>query len=297
MDTLKAAQREYLLVLSDEIEQAMYSPSPTRIAQRLARAFEDKEYLADPVTLRGFRGRMQRLSRHAVSLDDDSVGFRFPSDLTDSTVHLHAGILSSRYASKEGKKELDRPVQMTREMLLYCFEAKPRPISFGITGYSSSDFIAYAYQDVAYSAMGPDDQDQVDSLSLPDQIDFIAEWLRAPISNYRNSARRHIRRRLRVLLDRKVVQIGAMQFDREVRTDVLHLFFKLMESDDDVGFTVGQLRDNKSIRDDLNLLGMFCTYIHFRHDEQRLQEFLRVRCPSLVSDFSSEVIDLPRRKK
>lgn len=297
MDSLQSAQREYLLVLSDELEQAIYSPSPSYIAQRLARAYEDKEHLAAPSTLREFRGRMQHLARRAVRLDDDSIGFRFPSDLTDSTVHLHAGILSSRYASKEGKEELDSPTSMTREMLLYCFESKPRPISFGITGYSSSDFISYLYQDVAYSEMDSEDKEYMDSLELPDQIDFVADWMRAPISNHRNSARRHIRRRLRVLLDRKVVQIGAMQFDREVRTDMLYLFFKLLERDDDTGFTEGQLRESTAIRDDLNLLGLFCNYIHFKDDERRLREFLRVRCPSLVSDFSSEVIDLPRRSK
>lgn len=297
MDTLQTAQHEYLIALADEIEQAMYTPSPSLITQRIARAYQDKEHLADPVTLRGFKGRMQRLPRLTVSLGDESVGFRFPSYLTDSTVHLHAGILSSRYATKEGKEELNRSVAMTREMLLYCFEAKPRPISFGITGYSSSDFISYVYQDVAYKAMDKEDQESIDQMELPEQVDFIAEWMRAPISNYHNSARRHIRRRLRVLLDRKVAQIGAMQFDREVRTDLLHLFFKLMECDDDVGFTAGQLREHASIRDDLNILGMFCTYIHFKNDEARLREFLRVRCPTLVSDFENEVIDLPRYTK
>lgn len=276
--------------LSKSLDRSHRGPRASFIAKLLQSKREELQ--AAPATLREFRGRIQRLPRASVRFGESS-GFAIPADLSDSMMRLTTGMLSSRHLGKANQAQVDQPVSMVREMLMYAYEAKPRPLSFAITGYSTSDFISYIYQDVAMEQM-----ERTDLRDSPffDAVDVIKDWLREPMNNHTKSPRRHIRRRLMVLLDRTNHQAGSLFEDREVNTDMLYLFFKLLERDEDEGFTRGDIRPFADVRDDFNLLAQFCTYKRYKNDEAKLDAFMRVRCPSLVQDFTTEEIDLPRTR-
>lgn len=245
-----------------------------------------------PVSLREYLLRMQQIPRAAIN-SGPTNGFTRPGDLNMSLLRLVTGLLSSRMQRNEFKKDMEQPVSLIREMLLLCFEAKPRQVSFSVTGYTASDFIAYIYQDISMLGMGM----SAAQMRRPfiENVSSLKEWLRQPPPrSMKNNVRRHIRRRLMVTLDRTNHQSSSLFEDREIPSELLYLIHKLMERDDDVGYTQGQIRDFYDVRTDFNLLAEYCRKLRFTGAEEDPHVFDRVICPSLVEDFPSYRIDLPR---
>lgn len=267
------------------------SKPQTKIATLLKQYRADATKMA-PVTMRDYMIRMQELPRLAAG-HAPSNGFARPADLAPMHLRLVTGFFSSRFQMKSLEEQIDDRVTLGREMLLLTYEAKPRPISFAMTGYTASDFIAYIYQDVALRSMGRNAD--VTHEEFVAQIDDIKSWLRLPPpSRIDNSPRRHIRRRLMLLLDRTNNQAASLLEDREMPNELVLLAQKLLECDDDEGYTQGRLRDFREVREDFNVLAEHCVRLRHPDDSKLLSSFDRVICPSLVDDFASYQIDLPR---
>lgn len=223
---------------------------------------------------------------------EDQRGFAAPLNL--STLDLRGMGLIAHGFSPRDKKGLSLPISPIQHMLLTTFEATPRPLSFSMNGYSASDFVAYIYQDVAERFINTP---AVRSpLFTNKKRKEIKQWLVDTVPRKQNSPQRHIRRRLMALFNRTNQQINSLFLDREISPEMLLLFRKLMERDDNLGYMQGQLRDFKLIRNDLNLLGEYITLRHLimTGDVERYDAYLRVDCPATISDFESVSIDKPR---
>src|SRR5690606_38512652 len=115
---------------------------------------------------------------------------------------LVSGLISSRMQRSSFQSEMDKPVSIVREMLLLCYEAKPRYISFALSGYTASDFFAYIYQDIALRFM-EDLTPAQKKLPFVQLVEEIKAWMRVPPPvSMVNTPRRHIRRRIMATLDR-----------------------------------------------------------------------------------------------
>jgi hypothetical protein len=267
------------------------SIEPTLIAESVGRYAETRQP-ENPLTMREYLSRMHKIPRAAFAWADINA-FATPEDMNVSALRLSTGMLSSRFLSKASKALLDEPDSLSREMLLIAFEAKPRPISYSITGYRMSDFIAYIYQDVAMSAMNLSSSQR--ARPFKENVENIKSWfLLPPGKGGPNSARRHVRRRLMALLDRTNHQAASLFEDREIPGELPHLIHKLMERDDDQGFMAGDLRDFRLVRQDFNLLAEYCMRSRYASDVVKIDALDRVICPSKIKDFSAYVIDLPR---
>ena len=251
-----------------------------------------KNERAQTMTMREYLAGMQQIPRLAYARPD-ATRFAMPQDMNMSTLRLASGMLSSRFLNFDNRALFDESVSLMREMLLITYEAKPRPISYGITGYRMSDFIAYIYQDILMDDMKMSDHQR--GRPFESRVEALKMWMMMPTGKSAvNSARRHIRRRLMVLLDRTNHQAAALFEDREVPSELIHLIHKLMERDDDLGYTEGRVRPYREVRADFNALAEFCVRNRFKHDSERLRTLDRLVCPSLITDFPGYPIDLPR---
>lgn len=244
------------------------------------------------LTMRDYLARMQQIPRLAY-LRADEDAFAVPQDMNMSTLRLTTSMLSSRFMNFDNRTLLDEPVSLMREMLLVTYEAKPRHISYGITGYTMSDFLAYIYQDVIMNGMGMSAARREQPFSK--RIDDLKTWMLMPSGKSAvNSPRRHIRRRLMCLLDRTNHQVAALFEDREIPNELSQLVFKLLERDDDEGYTQGRIRPYREVRADFNALTEFCIRKRFPEDYERIANLNRIVCPSVITDFPGYPIDLPR---
>lgn len=294
--------------------EAVYTSAPQQPKSRIAQLldlYEGQPNRRRVVTLREYLLRMQQVPRMSTQLEAEN-GFRSPGDMSVAMVRLLTSMMSSRFHTEKTQNDMDKPVSPVRQMLLLAFEAKPRPISFAITGYTSSDFIAYIYQDLAEHAM------RLAGRRLPkpfgERIDDIKAWMREGAPKVgTNSASRHIRRRLMVLLSRTNHQVASLLDDREMPSELVFLIHKLLERDDDVGFTQGALRPFKDVREDFNRLAEFVVRINAEYADAQPDEpneppnprdqvekkgdlLKRVICPAKVPgwDFFNWSVDLPR---
>lgn len=296
--------------------EAIYTSAPQEPKSLIAQLLD--QYETQPnrrrvVTLREYLLRMQQVPRMSTQHEAEN-GFRSPGDMSVAMVRLLTSMMSSRFHTEKTQNDMDKPVSPVLQMLLLAFEAKPRPISFAITGYTSSDFIAYIYQDLAEHAM------RLAGRHLPkpfgDRIDDIKAWMREGAPKVgTNSASRHIRRRLMVLLSRTNHQVASLLDDREMPSELVFLIHKLLERDDDVGFTQGALRPFKDVREDFNRLAEFVVRINAEYAdalpdstepdeppnprdqvEKKRDLLKRVICPAKVPgwDFFNWSVDLPR---
>lgn len=263
------------------------------LVTKLLEAYKANPEICHPVTMGEYMYRMQMVPRLASKFAESELGFTEASDLPPMVLRLVTGFMNYRYHSISKPEEMEKEVSLPREMLLLAYEAKPRHISFAMNGYTASDFIAYIYQDVARRSMGLEE----DETKLPFQkiVNDIKDWLRIPPeSGTQNSARRHIRRRLMLLLDRSNHQAASLFEDREMPSDLVALMQKLLERDDDVGYTQGELRPFREVRHDFNILAEHCLRLRKAHDDMLEQRLNKVICPSLVDDFATYEIDFPR---
>ena len=270
--------------------------SNSLIAQLVERYKNDPEK-CKPVTMREYMMRMSQIPRLAANINETKNAFVSPGDLSPMVLRIVTGFLNYRLHSASKPKELEKEISLRREMLLLAFEAKPRHISFAMNGYTASDFISYIYQDVAMTAMGVDPEEQEDRF-VP-MINDIKSWMRIPPpKGITNTARRHIRRRLMLLLDRSNHQAASLFEDREMPSEMVLMMQKLLERDDDQGYLNGELRDFRQVRDDFNILAEFCVRNRYTDksakSERVLMDLEKVICPSEVGNFESYVIDLPR---
>jgi len=274
---------------TDEVSQ------PKTAIQRLLKQYVNDPSHQEPISLREYLARMQTLPRLA-SQQDSINGFTKPGDMNQSTLRLATGFITSRLQRQGRQQEMDKPVNMVREMLLMCFEAKPRPLSYAMGGYTVSDFIAYIYQDVAKKDMELSASER--ERPFKELVDDIKTWLRIPPPlSSTNTARRHVRRRIMVTMDRSNHQVSALMEDREMPSEVLLLIQKLLERDDDQGYCVGELRDFREVRDDLNALADFCIRRRYDSDSVKVEDLEMVCCPSEVIDFSEHTIQRPRGRR
>ena len=224
----------------------------------------------------------------------DKTLFR-PADLTILELRL-LGFVPHGF-SMRNRKVLQKNISLPQHMMLIAFEAKPRPLSFAMSGYSCSDFVAYIYQDVA--ARFIDSPIMATKEFTKEKAEEIKYWLQLDVPKKRNSPQRHIKRRLMALLNRKSGQINNLYQDQEVPTDLLILFRKLLEVDEDVGYSYGELRDFSLVRQDFNALCHYVTYSHYEENKMIVnqEDYHRVKCPSVIIDFTSENIDKKRVPK
>lgn len=276
------------------MEHAVHAHKKASQVQKsaLQRLIEAESRTRRPTTLREYLAKMQMIPR--LSAREPAVnGFAQPVDLSASSLRLVTGLVTSRIQRPSFQQELDSPVSVIREMLLMAYEAKPRPISFALSGYTASDFIAYIYQDVLMNDMGMSPEDRKRPFS--EIVDDLKEWMRIPPEpSTTNTPRRHIRRRLMALLDRSNHQAASLFEDREMPVELVLLMQKLLERDDDQGYTRGDIKPFQEVRDDFNALGEFCIRLHYEEGSKQIESLEMVFCPASVSDVSLYSIQKPR---
>lgn len=222
-------------------------------------------------------------------------GFALPMNL--STLDLRAIGFVAHGFSYSDKKNFSETVSLLQHMALLAYEAKPRPMSFSMNGYSASDFVAYIYQDVA--ARFIDIPLMHEPVFTREKANVIKSWLSESVPRKQNTPQRHIRRRLMAVFNRTSQQINSLFIDREIPPEMLIIFRKLLERDDNSGYIEGSLRDFELVRHDINLLGEAVTlpYLIATDDIEQADAFRRVDCPATIGDFGALQIDKPRSKK
>jgi len=170
-------------------------------------------------------------------------------------------------------------VTLVQEMLLLAMEAKPRPISFAIQGYMFNDFISYIYQDIYYEEKGINAE-----LAMANFNKYrrdIGAWLRGEIrQDYKKCNKWKIRKGIQLLFDKNHIVHAHLMFQgKSISRSILSLMYKLMESDEDEGYTNGSIRDFRLIRQDLNLLGNYCFVRRYGNDSKRMRTFREVIGP------------------
>lgn len=270
---------------------------PTALSERLNTLYANKQ-LDSPVTQSQFIARARALPLLAVERDKDEsgeVGFAPPKNL--STLDLRGLGLVAHGFSPRNKKILAEHISPLQHMVLIAHEATPRPLGFAMNGYSASDFIAYIYQDVAERFIHNPVMRSEEFTR--EKAKAIKMWLGEKVPRKQHSPQRHIRRRLMALFGRSNQQINSLFIDRESPPEMILLFRKLMERDDNLGYIKGQLRNFELVRSDLNRLAQAVTLKHYLNvgDIDRAEAFMRVDCPATISDFSALQIDKPRTRK
>jgi len=234
------------------------------------------------VRVNDFYHRLRNLPTHAARWEGKAAqnAFKLPPDLHMSVIPLLTGNMKPDKINKDFVTPL-------YEMLLLAFEAKPRPISFAMAGYSPVDFMAYIYQDV-YSREKDIPLDDIES-NFGKWRNPIVDWLRSPRDeSIENNATRHVRWRFALLFDRGYSQIAARQNRAEGNTALTNLISKLFESDQETGYANGSLRDFRLVRQDFNLLAERCFLLRHRDDPVKMERFARVICPAKVNGPFSE---------
>lgn len=249
------------------------------------------------ITYEQYAERAQTLSERAVTLHEKESTFPLPVVL--SGTELRSLDLVNHTFSLRNVKKLRKNTSMLEHMALIAFEAKPRPLSFAISRYNVVDFIAYIYQDVAQHFI---DSEVVQSEEFTlEKSMAIKNWLLAPVPRKQNTPQRHIRRRLMVAFNRTGHQITSLLNGRGVAPELRLLIHKLLERDDDVGYTRGAIRDFESVRYDLNVLTRHVALGYYleQEDTNAINAYFRIPCPSEVPDFNFSVlsIDKPRARR
>lgn len=249
-----------------------------------------------PITYETYIERSQALALSAFSRQEKPItGFTQPGDLPLSMLRYMEFIGLS--VSVRNKTLMAQHVSLEQHMLLLTYEAKPRPLSLASMGYTSSDFIAYIYQDVAARFIRHKEMKSLEFTK--EKAALIKAWLLEKVPAKRGSPQRQIRRHLMTMFDRNNAQIIALFNNRGCTNDMQNLMRKLLERDDDKGYTYGEVRDFRDVRADLKLLAKQVTYSYYTNsgDSLKAEEFLRIRCPSLVNSFVAEDINKPRERK
>ena len=273
--------------------------------ETLVAYYQTNPEMRRPVSWNEYLLRMEKISRLALQggvfeSEGEVNNFSRERDVSPTLLRMITGMISSRMQRGSFKKEMHLPVPVVREMTLIAFEAKPRLVSLAM-GFTSSDFICYTYQDVIKEAMVLEGaiSASASTKSFTEMLPDMKRWMRqAPARKGLNSARRHIRRRIMALLDRTNHQVAALFSDKEMSSDLECLIQKLMERDDDVGYTQGMIRDFEAVRNDFNVLAEHCRSIRISHnlgltsnDDTLLS---RIVCPASVVDLTEYQLDLPR---
>lgn len=245
------------------------------------------------ISMHEYRVRTQQLPYLAHEFNAPKNGFTIPGEFSDSQYRLASGLFSSRYRRSDFRQEMDKEVPAMREMLMLGYEALPRPISYAMHGYKPSDFIAYIYQDTLMADL------DMRGANFIENLDVIKEHLRSSVAPRGNNARRHIRRRLSILLDRTSYQISSLLNDREAPGELVMLMQKLLEREDGIGFTQGALRHFRDVRNDFNAIAEFVQHLRYVNNNQmnRLASLKLIICPSRVVDFSKYKLDLPKHRR
>jgi len=271
---------------------------PSLIASVVARYKKDPA-LSQPLSWSEYLLRAEKIARLAKSFGA-SNNFGNGVDMNPTTLRLVTGMISSRMQRGSFKAQHAQPISLLREMSLLTFEAKPRLISFCMQ-FTSSDFICYIYQDIILKSMVQEQVLPRSALksSFEKNLGLMRRWMqKTPSRTGVNSTRRHIRRRLMALLDRTNHQAAALFFDQETSSELFMLIQKLMERDDDVGYTQGMIRDFRDVRADFNLLAEHCRAIRIAHQLSVTKEddtlLSRIVCPASVENIEEYQIDLPR---
>lgn len=258
-------------------DNASAAPSPSAIARHLSQLAGTSE--VKPTSHIEYLRRMERLP-HLAGREAGSNGFASPVNFNAADLRAVAGMQSAHMTKGRFLKDPDAPVSLYREAVLITMEAKPRPLSFGINGYQPSDFFAYIYQDVILKSM-PDAP--AHGMPFEGLLDRLKLWLRTPPprGNNENPARQ-IRRRLMALLNRTANQVNALLDDREIPTEMIPMLHKLLERDDDVGYTRGDIRDFQAVRDDFNQLVEHCARSRYKlaGDVKMLKMLDAAACPA-----------------
>jgi len=186
-------------------------------------------------------------------------------------------------------------VTLVQEMLLLAMEAKPRPVSFAIQGYMFNDFISYIYQDIYYKERGINTKLAIENFDKYRRD--IGAWLRGEIrQEYKRCNKWKIRKGIQLLFDKNHIVHAHLMFQgKSISRSILTLMYKLMESDEDDGYTNGSIRDFRLIRQDLNLLGNYCFVRRYGNDSKRMRTFREV-IPPLSEDMFSKSQAQPVRQ-
>ena len=282
----------------------------TSISQRIRHLMQDKERIHPPQTVKGegntlpaclksityeqYAERARKLSERSVTLHEEKSSFPLP-DMLNGTDLRSLNLVNHSFSPRDVKGLRER-VSMLEHMALISFEAKPRPLSFAINRYSVADFIAYVYQDVAQRYI--DDEIMQDENFTLEKSNLIKNWLLAPVPRKQNTPQRHIRRRLMIAFDRTGHQITSILNGRSIAPELRLLVHKLLERDDDVGYTRGAIRDFEHVRHDLNIFIKHIALGHYfeQGNIDAINAYFRIPCPSQVLDFSILKIDKPRSR-
>lgn len=251
---------------------------PRTAIQRLIASYISEGRHLEPVTLGDY---MNRLIQLPTFTDKEKAVNQFVPAAKLATGDLRF-FGSAKPWSKLPKSKLEEQVSIPKEIILLCYEAKPRPISFALNAYGLNDFIAYIYQDIAMNDM--DDLPEGATLTDPEVLAKVKLWLQQrPDRDTTNSPIKHIRRRLTASFIRSPNQLNRFLFTNDSGGEVSEMACKLLERDDDQGYTRGDLRDFPDVRDDFNVLVEFVLRNRYAADSPEIEEIERVCCPSLVT--------------
>ncbi|MGY2488308.1 hypothetical protein [Cupriavidus necator] len=223
--------------------------------QRLIRDYRSNEKLFRPLTKQEVAERIGNLPHRAAlenierkqSGEFDTLGLQ---RLNTQTVLFMLGLTPNQSISYQ-ESEI---ASVEMEMLLYCYEAKPRHMSLALQGWHMDDFIAYIYRDFLLLAGV--------ASSLAESSMHAKEYLRAAsrptLEDKAGRIRVGIATRVTAMFDRHQTSFYRWMAPESGLREQRNLIAKLLEPDDDAGYTWGRLAHYKQVREDLYELSRFC---------------------------------------
>ncbi|QYY33630.1 hypothetical protein K2O51_31895 (plasmid) [Cupriavidus pinatubonensis] len=239
--------------------------------QRLLRDYRTNEKLYRPLTKQEvaqrigdlpYRAALENAEHRTYMEEYETLGLQ---RLTTQTVLYMLGLspnqnltfqkseepVEAEEAEKANKAEA---ATIEMEMLLYCYEAKPRHMSLALQGWHMDDFIAYIYRDFLLLAGV--------ASTLAESTMHAKEYLRAAsrptLDDTAGRIRVGIATRLTSLFGRHQTSFYRMMKPGSGLREQRNLIAKLLEPDDDAGYTWGRLAHYKQVREDLYELARFC---------------------------------------
>lgn len=224
--------------------------------QRLLREYRSNEKLFRPLTKQEVAERIGNLpqlaalenSERRMHLDDfGTLGLQ---RLTTQTVLYMLGLTPNQSISYQESEQ----ATIEMEMLLYCYEAKPRHMSLALQGWHMDDFIAYIYRDFLLLAGV--------ASTLAESTMHAKEYLRAAsrptLDDKAGRIRVGIASRVTAMFGRHQTSFYRWMAPESGLREQRNLIAKLLEPDDESGYTSGRLAHYKQVREDLYELSRFC---------------------------------------
>tara|TARA_R110000850_G_scaffold250365_1_gene375291 strand:+ start:21104 stop:22045 length:942 start_codon:yes stop_codon:yes gene_type:complete len=186
----------------------------------------------------------------------NKIGFNRPEA---PTLALISNMLGSSNYFRGQLGNSNEPAPLELQMLLLLYEAKPRMASLSNLGWSQRDFVLWIYQDV-FKRFGFDDEQDV--------LNLLMQTKKPSREDKLSRIRIGIARRVTAAFGRYPVSFHKWMVSGKPSTrTVAMLFAKLLEADDEQGYTRAQEPDFRIVRDD------FFALVNFIYQANNLGDF------------------------